>query len=94
MPGFLIHHQGEQQNFVYEDDATLDNIVDKSLVGFRIHPSTGNLTIEILGDGDKIYLPDDIIIDRNDYRALFWTKKSLDFSWTTERPGHLIMEVS
>ena len=93
MPGYVID-QASQKNFIYEDEATLDNIMDKAFVGFRLNAETGNLTVEILDDNEYIIsLPDDIIINGNDYKALFWTKKNLDFSWKPEKPGHLIMEV-
>lgn len=93
MPGYVID-QASQKNFIYEDEATLDNIMDKAFVGFRLNAETGNLTVEILDDNEYIIsLPDDIIINGNDYKALFWTKKNLDFIWKPEKPGHLIMEV-
>lgn len=94
MPGYAVD-QASHKNFVYEDEATLDNIMEKAFVGFRLDAETGNLTVEILDDDEYIIsLPDDIIIDGNDYKALFWTKKNLNFKWMPEqKPGHLIMEV-
>lgn len=94
MPGYVIEPTNEK-NFVYEDEANLDNIQNKSFVGFRLDAETGNLTVEIIDDDEIIIsLPDDTIIDGNDYKALFWTKKNLNFKWLPEsKPGHLIMEV-
>lgn len=92
MPGYVVD-QAAQKNFIYADEATLDNVVDKAFVGFRQDSTTGNLNIEIVEDDTPVFLPDDIIIRVDDYRAHFWTKKNLEFSWSTTRPGHLIMEV-
>lgn len=92
MPGYVVD-QESHKNFVLEDEATLNNVMDKAFVGFRQDASTGNLLIEILSDDDEINLPDDIIFRVDDYRTYLWTKKNLDFSWSTTRPGHLIMEV-
>jgi hypothetical protein len=94
MPGYVIEPTREA-NFIYEDEATLDNIQNKAFVGFRLDAVTGNLTVEIIDDDEYIIsLPDDIIIDKDDYKALFWTKKNIGFKWMPEqKPGHLIMEV-
>lgn len=92
MPGYAVD-QESHKNFVYADEATLDNVVDKAFVAFNQNATTGHLDIEILDDDTPVYLPDDIIIRVDDYRGYFWTKKNLNFSWSITRPGHLIMEV-
>lgn len=91
MPGYVVD-QESHKNFIEEDEATLDNVMDKSFVGFRLDEETGNLTVEIIDNDGIVYLPDDTLIDKTDYKHLFWTKKNLNFSWTG-KPGHLIMEV-
>lgn len=92
MPGYAID-SSQHKNFVYSDEATLDNVVDKSFFGFIFDPETGNLTIKEIDDGDVVYLPEYGKNDSSDYVTWFWTKKNITFDWDTTKPGHLIMEV-
>ena len=94
MPGYAVD-QASHKNFVYEDEASLDSVMDKAFVGFRLDPNTGNLTVEIIDDDEYIIsVPDGTIVGVDDYKAFLWTKKNLNFKWLPEqRPGHLIMEV-
>jgi hypothetical protein len=95
MPGYAIQPSSDK-NFVYQNEVNLDNIQNKAFIGFKLNNENGHFSIEIIDDDSAIIsLPDDIIIDSNDYKALFWTKKNLNFMWSPEsNPGHLIMEVS
>ena len=92
MPGYVID-QSAQKNFVYADEATLDNIMDKSFVGFRHDPQTGNLTIVEIESDEVITIPEYGKNNDSDYSTWFWSKKNLSFTWDTNNPGHLIMEV-
>lgn len=93
MPGYSVEPTIES-NFVYADEANLDNIQNKAFVGFRLDNNTGNLTVEIIDDEETIIsIPDELIVSKNDYKQFFWTKKNLNFDWNSQKPGHLIMEV-
>lgn len=93
MPGYAID-QTSHRNFIYADEATLDNIMDKTFIGFSYDAETGILNIEEIDDDAVVFLPQDNILSMEDYTAWFWTKKNLTFSWDTEsKQGHLIMEV-
>lgn len=93
MPGYVID-QAAQKNFVMPEEATLDNIMEKTFWGFKLNPETGDFTAEEVDSGADIQSP--VYEDNtnvNEYATWFWTKKNLNFSWNTNKPGHLIMEV-
>jgi hypothetical protein len=92
MPGYQID-QVAHRNFIYSDEATLDNIMDKSFIGFKFDPATGNFSIEEIEGNEVITLPEYGKNNGTDYSTWFWSKKNLTFGWDTSKPGHLIMEV-
>lgn len=95
MPGYAID-QAAHKNFIYADEATLDNVMEKTFIGFSYNPDNGNLNIVEIDDDSVVYLPQDNILDIDgDYKAWLWTKKNLRFSWDTTagKKGHLLMEV-
>jgi hypothetical protein len=74
--------------------ATDTNIVDKAFHGFKLNKQ-GDLNIEVITDDtDIVKLPDDTIIDDNDYKHWFWTDDTITYQWdTTTRQGHLLMKI-
>ena len=65
----------------------------KKAYGFQFNQSTGALDLVRLGDGDFIKLPDDNIINYDDYTKVVWSNKLLNFSWASSLPGHLQVEI-
>lgn len=65
----------------------------KNAYGFKYNQSTGALDLVRLSDGDFIKLPDDNIINEDDYTEVVWSNKLLNFSWAPSYPGHLQVEI-
>lgn len=65
----------------------------KNAYGIKYTQSTGALDLVRLSDGDFIKLPDDNIINEEDYTEVVWSNKLLNFSWATSHPGHLQVEI-
>ena len=65
----------------------------KNAYGIKFNQSTGALDLIRLSDGDFIKLPDDNIINEEDYTEVVWSNKLLNFSWATSHPGHLQVEI-
>lgn len=66
---------------------------DETFYGFRLNPTTGSLSVEIL-DGqanEVVQLPQENSLDANDYRQWIWTTNTLNFRLS--EAGHLEMEV-
>lgn len=69
-----------------------DSLPEDVFYGFRMDPTTGDLTIEIISKGDGVVrLPSDDVIDPLDYKQWIWTTNTLDFQFSTN--GHLEMTV-
>lgn len=63
------------------------DLANKTFYGFRLDVDSGNLNIEIINDGSLVALPQDNIIDKNDYKQWVWTQDTLQFQWGNN--GHL-----
>ncbi|MDB9857770.1 hypothetical protein OAC63_05220 [Amylibacter sp.] len=64
---------------------------NKTFYGFKLNKE-GDLNVEIINDGTTIVrLPEDDIIDDNDYKQWFWSSDTLDFYF--DGNGHLIMKM-
>lgn len=72
---------------------TIEEIGDKTFYGWKLNPTTGELTIDKIesNDGDAVDLPKDNILRNNDYKVWVWTTSLLKFSWSGD---HLYMEVN
>jgi hypothetical protein len=92
MPGYVLD-QSTHRNFIYSDEATLDNIMDKSFIGFKQDPKTGSFQIVEIESDEVINIPEYGKNNDEDYATWFWSKKNLSFNWDENNPGHLIMEV-
>ena len=66
---------------------------DDTFYGFRLDPLTGSLRIEVISDqmDGVIKLPQEGVVDANDYRQWIWTTNTLDFKFSDA--GHLQMKV-
>ncbi len=63
------------------------DLADKTFYGFRLNPADGGLNIEIINDGSPVALPQDGVIDPNDYKQWFWSRDTVRFQWGSN--GHL-----
>lgn len=71
---------------------TINNIADKTFVGFRPEVSVGGLRVEIINDGNTaISLPQEGYINQNDYVNWLWTDDTIRFKWGDK--GHLHMVI-
>lgn len=91
------------KSFILSHEADLDNIQGKMFYGFRFS-TDGRLTVDVLGSGDTIRLPDvdqDTPCDtpswainkKEDYFHWLWTNKTVEFSWDNSNSSHLLLEV-
>ncbi len=67
------------------------DLANKTFYGFRLDADSGNLNIEIINDGSLVALPQDNIIDKNDYKQWVWTQDTLQFQWGNN--GHLQVKI-
>lgn len=64
-------------------------IADSTFHGFKLDAKTGNLTIDVIDDDSvPVKLPQEGIIDPDDYKASFWTRDTIKYSFDPK--GHLI----
>lgn len=62
---------------------------DKVFYGLRLDATTGQLLFDIVDDDTPIALPQDGVINPNDYKALFWSSDAVRLRWGTN--GHIQM---
>ena len=63
---------------------------DKTFYGFKLK-TTGDLNVDVINDGTTpVRLPDENIIDPEDYKQWCWSKATVTFRWDN---GHLLMEM-
>ncbi len=67
------------------------SVASDVLYGFRMDPATSHLNVEVLSGADVISLPQEGVIDPNDFRQWLVSTNTLDF--TVDGRGHLIMTV-
>lgn len=68
-----------------------EDMGDATFYGFRLNPVNGQLTIEVINNGDgTIQLPFDYILNVNDYRQWLWSKRALNF--VSGAKGHILMQ--
>lgn len=68
------------------------DLADKTFYGFRLHEADGNLNVEVINDGvTPVSLPQDNIIDANDYKQWFWTRDTVRFKWSDKGHLHMVM---
>ncbi len=66
-------------------------LADKTFYGFKLDKQ-GDLTVEIINDGTTVVsLPEDDIIDDNDYKHWFWSSDTINFYF--DENGHLVMRM-
>lgn len=66
-------------------------LADKTFYGFKLDKD-GDLTIDIINDGTTVVeLPEDDIIDDDDYKHWFWSSDTITFYFDAK--GHLIMKM-
>ncbi len=66
------------------------DLADKTFYGFRLDLATGNLNVEKINDGSPVVLPQENVIDANDYKQWVWTRDTLAFQWGNN--GHLMVK--
>lgn len=69
------------------------DLPDDTFYGFRLDPLTGSLQVEVVSNDDDgvIKLPQEGVLDANDYRQWIWTTNTLDFKFSDK--GRLEMKV-
>lgn len=66
------------------------DLADKTFYGLRLDNATGDLNVEIINDGETpVVLPQENVVDPQDYKQWFWTKDTVRFRWGAN--GHLLM---
>lgn len=69
-----------------------DEVATDAFYGFRLDPITGHLNVEVIAAGtDVIQLPQEGVIDPNDYVNWMWSPATLQFDFAPN--GHLKMTV-
>ena len=67
-------------------------IATKAFYGMRLNSLTGHLAIEEITNGDlPIALPQDNVLNINDYKQWMWSKAKLAFTFSEK--GHLLLTV-
>lgn len=66
------------------------DLSDKVFYGFRLDPTTGNLTVEILDGDTPVSLPQEDVIDPLDYKQHFFSSDTIEFDWGDK--GHLLIK--
>ena len=66
---------------------TIDSYANKVFYGIRLVHATGQLLIEVIKDGSLVSLPQDNIINVDDYANWVWSSDALAFSFSSN--GHL-----
>lgn len=65
------------------------DLADKVFYGFLLNNNTGDLNIQIVDDGTVVISEgDDQIINPDDYKAVMWTRDTLNFEFNVSN-GHL-----
>jgi hypothetical protein len=62
-------------------------LADKTFYGLRLDLKTGHFSLEIIRDGSPVVLPQEGVIDPNDYRAWVWSDNHLELRWAPQ--GHI-----
>lgn len=66
-------------------------LADKTFYGFKLDKQ-GDLTVEIINDGTTVVsLPEEDIIDDDDYKHWFWSSDTINFYF--DENGHLVMRM-
>ena len=66
-----------------------ETLANATFHGFKLDHATGNLTIDIIDDDSvPIKLPQEGVLDPDDYKAHFWTRDTIKYS--IDSNGHLI----
>lgn len=73
------------------DMPDLDFLPEHTFYGLRLNHATGALTADAIRGDEPVVLPQDGVIDPNDYKAHLWSRNDIQFSWGPK--GHLLMEV-
>lgn len=69
------------------------NLSKETFYGFSLDHMTGNLNIEIIGQGvGVVRLPQPDVIDPTDYKQWIFTEETLQFRFNTTN-GHLEMTI-
>lgn len=66
------------------------DLADKTFYGFRLSNS-GDLNVEIIRGESPVVLPQEGVIDPNDYKTFVWSDNDLSFEWGPN--GHIYMRM-
>jgi len=92
MPGYAI--SPDQSSIFIVEPETLDELYGKVFYGIKYDPSEGQVSVEIIREGEIIRLPETNDFKTYEYAHWFSSSKSINFVWEdTFRSTHLLMEV-
>jgi hypothetical protein len=66
------------------------DLAEKTFYGFRLNHADGGLVVEVINDGSPVVLPQQDVVDPNDYKQWVWSQDTLRFVWDR---GHLQVKI-
>jgi len=69
-----------------------EQLATQAFYGMRLNTKTGHFRVEEITNGDlPVVLPQDNVLNINDYKQWVWSKAKLGFTFSAN--GHLLMTV-
>lgn len=93
MPGYASQPNINKSVLISTPD-TVEEFYDNIFYGLKYDPSTGSAYFERIDSEEVISIPETGITDSNDYVHYFTSPKKLNFTWSTEDPSRLHLEVT
>lgn len=93
MPGYASQPNVNKPVLVATPD-TVEEFYDNIFYGLKYDPTDGSAYFERIDTGEVIVLPEEGVINSDDYVHYFTSPKKLNFTWSTEDPSRLLLEVT
>lgn len=93
MPGYASQPNVNKPVLVATPD-TVEEFYDNIFYGLKYDPTDGSAYFERIDTGEVIVLPEAGITNSDDYVHYFTSPKKLNFTWSTEDPSRLLLEVT
>lgn len=93
MPGYASQPNVNKPVLVATPD-TVEEFYDNIFYGLKYDPTDGSAYFERIDTGEVIVLPQQGITNSDDYVHYFTSPKKLNFTWSTEDPSRLLLEVT
>ena len=93
MPGYASQPNVNKPVLVATPD-TVEEFYDNIFYGLKYDPTDGSAYFERIDTGEVIVLPEEGVKNSDDYVHYFTSPKKLNFTWSTEDPSRLLLEVT